>query len=255
MGAEDIATGSDASVLWEQVGQVGLITLNRATAGNSLNGAVFTELGVLLTEALANDSVRALVLTGTGERFFCTGMDLSAAGDFSGAWPGGQIVRDFMTGDFPTPIVAAVNGAAVGGGFELVLASDLVVAEAHARFGLPEVTRGLIAGGGGTLLATRIPQVFALELALTGALIEAPRALELGLLNEVVEVGAAKARAIEVAQVIAGNAPLAIALTKKLVRARRLGESEELMAVFGSSDAREGGRAFAEKRRPEFRGA
>ena len=181
-------------------------------------------------------------------------MDLSEAGDFKDGWPGGQLVKDFMVGDFPKPIVAAINGAAVGGGFELMLASDLVVTESHARFGLPEVKRGLIAGGGGTLLASRIPQVFALELALTGALIGAARAEHLGLVNEVVAEGAARARAIEIAQLIAANAPLAIALTKRLVRARRLGESEELLTVFRSSDAREGAIAFAEKRAPEFRG-
>lgn len=245
---------SDDPVLWEQLGQVGVITLNRPHVGNSLNLDLFLALGQLLDLALVDDGVRALVLTGTGERFFCTGMDLSSAGDFSNGWPGDQIVRDFMTGDFPKPIVAAVNGAAVGGGFELVLASDLVVAAANARFGLPEVTRGLVAGGGGTLLASRIPQVFALELALTGALVSAKRALQLGVINEVTADEVVVEKAIELAQLIAGNAPLAVALTKRLVRSRRLGEPEELMTVFTSNDAKEGAVAFAQKRKPDFRG-
>ena len=249
------ANDDAAPVLWEQMDDVGILTFNRPAAGNSLNVALFEELGKLLAAVLEDQTVRALVITGAGARFFCTGMDLSGAGDMSKGWPGGQLVREFVTGDFPKPIVAAVNGAAVGGGFELVLASDLVIAETHARFGLPEVTRGLIAGGGGTLLAARIPQVFALELALTGALIDAARAERLGLVNEIVAEGAARSRAIELARVVAANGPLAVALTKKLVRARRLGEPEELLGVFGSNDAKEGAIAFAEKRRPQFSGS
>jgi enoyl-CoA hydratase len=159
------------------------------------------------------------------------------------------------------PVIAAVNGAAVGGGFEMVLGCDLVVAAAHARFGLPEVKRGLMAGGGGTLLGTRLPLALALEVALTGELIDAPRAAEWGLVNRIVPAEALLEASLALAATIAANGPLAIRTTKQLVRRAVLDDPkrgwatpEELTGVFGSEDAKEGAMAFLEKRPPVWKG-
>jgi enoyl-CoA hydratase len=149
----------------------------------------------------------------------------------------------------------------VGGGFELVLACDLVVAADTARFGLPEVKRGLMAGGGGTLLGTRLPLSLALEVALTGELISASRAAEWGLVNRVVPSADVLSTALGLAETIAANGPLAIQMTKQLVRRavlddpkRGWGTPEELAVVFGSEDAKEGAMAFIEKRAPTWKG-
>ena len=159
------------------------------------------------------------------------------------------------------PVIAAVNGAAVGGGFELALACDLVVAANTARFGLPEVKRGLIAGGGGTLLGTRLPLSLALEVALTGELIDAQRAASWGLVNRVVPAEELLDAALGLAQTIAANGPLAIRMTKELVRRAVLDDPksgwatpEELTGIFASEDAQEGAMAFLEKRPANWKG-
>jgi enoyl-CoA hydratase len=159
------------------------------------------------------------------------------------------------------PVIAAVNGAAVGGGFELALACDLVVAADTARFGLPEVKRGLLAGGGGTLLGTRLPLSLALEVALTGELIDAQRAASWGLVNRVVPAAELLDAALGLAQTIAANGPLAVRMTKELVRRavfddpkRGWATPEELTAIFASEDAQEGAMAFLEKRPANWKG-
>jgi len=239
---------------------VEVLTLNRPEARNALSPELMTELGVALQEALDDVGTRALVLTGAGDKAFCAGMDLKA---FSEGGSGGAVstpaLTAFFAGDYPKPIVAAVNGAAVGGGFELVLTSDLVVAVDHARFGLPEVKRGLFPAGGGTAIGTRIPLPLALELGLTGDYIDAARALELGLVNRVVASDDLLPAALELAQKIAANGPLGVQLTKKLIRRGLADEGakatpEEMQAVFGSEDAKEGATAFMEKREPRWTG-
>jgi enoyl-CoA hydratase len=191
-------------------------------------------------------------------------MDLKAFGE------GAQGVDDprasamqsaLFGGEYPKPVIAAVNGAAVGGGLELVLGSDLVVAASHARFGLPEVKRGLFPAGNGTLIGTRIPLALALEMGLTGDLVDAPRAAEMGLVNRVVPAGALMDEALALAGRVAANGPLGVALTKRLMRgavqqgpAHGRAAPEEAAAVFGSEDAKEGAAAFMEKRTPNFTG-
>ncbi len=159
------------------------------------------------------------------------------------------------------PLVGAANGTAVAGGFELLLGCDVIVAAEHAAFGLPEVQRGLMPAGGGTFLGTRIPLSIALEMALTGDPISAARAYELGLVNAVVPGDEVLARAVEIADRIAGNGPLAVGAVKELVRlgvadvAGAWGRLRELQpVVFGSEDAREGAQAFVEKRPPTWQG-
>ena len=264
----------------EQHGLVQVLRLNRPEAANSLNPEMLRELGRAFHESNTDDATQVLVLTGAGERIFCAGMDLRAfsqsdqspgsgtagsnAGSNAGSTQGGAAdgATPFNFRTLPTkPVIAAVNGAAVGGGFELALSCDLVVAADTARFGLPEVKRGLIAGGGGTLLGTRLPLSLALEVALTGDLIDAQRAASWGLVNRVVPAAELLDAALGLAQSIAANGPLAIRMTKELVRRAVLDDPkrgwatpEELTSIFASEDAQEGAVAFLEKRPASWKG-
>jgi enoyl-CoA hydratase len=259
----------------EQHGLVQVLRLNRPDAANSLNPELLRELGTAFREIETDDGTQVVVLTAAGDRIFCAGMDLRAfseSRDESADKPqkqekpqGADSAEAAVTFDFKDPstkpVIAAVNGAAVGGGFELALACDLVVAADTARFGLPEVKRGLMAGGGGTLLGTRLTLSLALEVALTGDLLPAARAAEWGLVNRVVPAAELLSTALALAETIAANGPLAIRMTKKLVRRavlddpkRGWGTPAELTAVFGSEDAKEGAMAFIEKRPPAWQG-
>lgn len=251
-------TGADP-VLVERRGPVRIVTINRPHAANSLDGPTMTGLGWAFAEAEADPEVRALVLTAAGDRIFCAGMDLKAF-----VTPGGMDVDgpglDVLTARvYPKPVVAAVNGTAVGGGLELAMACDLLVVSETARFGLPEVSRGLVAAGGGTRLPRRIPLAHALELGLTGELVDAARIREMGLVNRVVPAVEVLAAALALAQRIAANGPLALRVTKELMYAEIGDPDREALAravkpVFDSADAREGATAFAEKRPPRWTG-
>ena len=239
-------------LLTERVGaakDIALLTMNRPEVRNALN----PELGQALTEAFRaadeDPSVRVVVLTGAGP-VFCAGMDLKSFAQ------GGKMtgMTWFYQEGISKPTIAALNGTAVAGGFELALACDLIVASEDAKVGIPEVKRGLFAAGGGTTLSQRIPLAVALELGLTGEPITARRAHEIGLVNQVVPADSVQRAAIELAEKIAANAPLSLAITKKLMRERRWGTPEETRAVFGSADAREGAIAFAERRAPIWTG-
>lgn len=255
----------------ERQGRVEVLTLNRPASANALDGELLAALGDALDELERDDDVWVVVLTGAG-RHFCGGMDLRAfgersddqgAGDSGGGAGGGSARRGLglFTTPFEKPLIAAVNGAAVGGGLELVMTCDLVVAAEGARFGVPEVRRGLIPGGGGTLLGTRIPLVLALELLLTGELVDAERAAAWGLVNRVVPPDRLLPVALELAGAVAANGPLAVRMAKRLGR-RALSEGtaagwatpEEQAAIFSSDDAREGALAFVEKRTPNWSG-
>lgn len=246
----------------ERIGSALLITLDRPEARNAVNAAVAAELTAVLDELEADPELRAGVLTGEGGTF-SAGMDLKAA--LRGESPAVE-GRGFggLTEAEPTkPLIAAVEGFAMGGGFELALACDLIVAAEDARFGLPEVKRGLIAAGGGVIrLPKRIPHHLAMELLLTGEPVEGRRAGDLGLANRVVGKGQAVAEALRLAEQLATNAPLALAAVKRVVRAAdgapdaeafafQRGEMETLMA---SDDVREGMTAFAERRSPRWTG-
>ncbi|RSN57916.1 enoyl-CoA hydratase-related protein [Actinomadura sp. WAC 06369] len=236
-------------VLIEQRGHVRVLTLNRPAARNALDPAAMEELSAALRAADADPGTRAIVLTGAGT-VFCAGLDMKAfarGGDIKGlVW--------FYHRSVATPVVAALNGSALGGGFELVLACDLVVAAEDARLGMTEVARGLFAGGGGTTLSQRIPMALALEMGLTGDPVTAERARGYGLVNRVVPAGSVLAEALALAGRIAGNGPLGVAMTKKLMRQRRWCTPDEVNEVFGSADAKEGARAFAEGRAPQWTG-
>jgi len=236
-------------LLTERIGNVLVLTLNRPEVRNALNPELKDRLTQEMREADADPGIRAVVITGNGP-VFCAGMDLkafAAGGDFGG------LVWLYKEG-ISKPVIGALNGPALAGGFELVLACDLIVAAEEAKVGLPEVKRGLFAAGGGTTLSARIPLAVALEFGLTGEFMSAQRAREIGLFNRVVPAGDVKQEALALAAKIAENAPLSVAITKKLMRERRWGTDEETSAVFRSGDAMEGARAFAERRAPVWTG-
>jgi enoyl-CoA hydratase len=230
-----------------------------------LSPALITGLSDSLKAAKDDDGVRAVVITGAGEKAFCAGMDLRA---FSEARESGNAdmgsfnaLMWFHKGEFPKPVIAAVNGPAVAGGCELVLSCDLVVAADHATFGLSEVKRALFPAGGGTTLSARIPLAFAMELGLTGDAIDAARAHEIGLVNRVVPAAKLMEAAMELASKIAANGPLAVQVTKRLMRESALVDPqrgwagpEDIGLVFTSEDAAEGAKAFVEKRPPQWKG-
>lgn len=242
---------------------VGVITLDRPEKRNALDAAMIDGIVHGLHAHEADPSVRAIVLTGTGDRAFCAGMDLNRVDSDSSDRPDRPETAGYkrlLVEGSTKPLIAAVNGTAVAGGFELMLACDLVVAADHARFGLPEVARGLVAGAGGTFLPQRIPRAVAFELALTGESVDAARAHELGLVNHVVAGAEVLPRALALAGVIAGNSPHAVRLTRGLLRDASDLPSEQAWArvdaavadVLTSADAREGARAFLERRPPRW---
>jgi enoyl-CoA hydratase/carnithine racemase len=246
----------------ERRGHVQVITISRPEVRNALNGAAARALAAAADELDADGDLRAGVLTGTGGAF-CTGMDLKAY--LKGDKPNieGRGFGGITTTPPRKPLIAAVEGYALAGGFELMLACDLVVAGESSKFGVPEVKRALVAGGGAALLLPRrIPYTAAMELLLTGELIDAGRAAALGLVNRLVPDGAALDVALRLAEVIAANGPLAVAVTKQIARAQAdwtltegfQRQAELYKPVFDSQDAREGAAAFAEKREPVWRG-
>jgi enoyl-CoA hydratase len=257
---------SEPVVVREQRGAVLVLRLNRPEARNALNPELIGELGAGLAAAEADSGVRAVVLTGTGDRAFCAGMDLRAfAAGGSAPTPaqeeGMATFNRFIRGDVAVPVVGAANATAVAGGFELLLGCDVVVASEEAKFGLPEVKRALFPAGGGVFLGNRIPLAVALEMALTGDSIDATRAYALGLVNEVVPADRVLDAALALAERVARNGPLALQATKELVRlaatnAERAWEkqAEWQPKVFGSQDAKEGATAFIEKRDPVWQG-
>ncbi|MER7638632.1 enoyl-CoA hydratase-related protein [Streptomyces sp. NPDC126522] len=237
-------------VLTERIGAVLVATLNRPEARNALNPELIDDLSVVLREADTDPSVRAIVLTGAGT-VFCAGMDLKAFAKGGGGFDG--LVWFFREG-IAIPVIAALNGSALAGGFELALACDLVVAAEDAKLGIAEVKRGLFAAGGGTTLADRVPLAVALEMGLTGDLVTASEAKQFGLVNRAVPAGEVREAALTLAERIAENGPLGVAMTKKLMRERRWAEPDEVTSVFKSADAVEGARAFAERRSPVWTG-
>ena len=237
-------------VLTERIGAVLVATLNRPEARNALNPELIDELSTVLREADTDPAVRAIVLAGAGT-VFCAGMDLKAFAKGGGKFDG--LVWFFREG-ITTPVIAALNGSALAGGFELALACDLVVAAEDAKLGIAEVKRGLFAAGGGTTLADRVPLAVALEMGLTGDLVTASEAKQFGLVNRAVPAGEVRDMALTLAGRIAENGPLGVAMTKKLMRERRWAEPAEVDSVFRSADAAEGARAFAERRSPVWTG-
>jgi enoyl-CoA hydratase len=249
-------------VLVERRGAVQVITINRPDARNALDRAVAEGVAAAVDELDASDELRAGVLTGAGGTF-SSGMDLKAF--LRGETPAieGRGLCGITRTPPRKPLIGAVEGWALAGGFELLLACDLVVAGRTARFGVPEVKRSLVAAGGAALLLPqRVPYAVALEMLLTGEPVDAERAHAVGLVNRVVDEGGALDAAVELAGLIAANGPLAVAATKQIAASTGDWPADEAWArqdeltrpVFASEDAREGSTAFAERRAPVWRG-
>lgn len=258
-------TNSTDELVTERRGPILVVRLNRPDARNALTPGLLADIGAAMLEAESDPEIRVVVITGTGDRAFCAGMDLRA---FAGGEQVGLGTDEatagyyrLIQGQLTVPLVGAANGTAIGGGLELLLGCDIVVASSQAKFGFPEVKRGLFPAGGGTFIGTRIPLGIALEMTLTGDTIDASRAYELGLVNAVAAPDDVLGTALTFAQRIADNAPLGLAACKELVR---LGVSDTARAserlkewqpiVFASQDAKEGATAFVEKRKPVWQG-
>ena len=251
-----------SEVLVEHEDGLVIITINRPEAKNAVNRAVSYGVCAAVDELDARDDLRVGILTGAGGTF-CSGMDLKAflRGEVTRV-EGRGILGIAMTPP-KKPLIAAVEGYALAGGFEAMLACDLTVASRDARFGIPEVKRGLAAAAGGLMRLPRvIPQRIAMEMALTGDMISAERAAQYGLINVLTEPGQALAEAKKLAARIIANAPLSVAASKRVIVEQRDWPIAEMFArqleitgpILASEDAREGAAAFAEKRKPDWKG-
>jgi len=251
-------------VLREIDGPVATLTLNRPKALNALSPELMGELIAALEACDADDQVRCIVLTG-GPRVFAAGADIKAMAEASPVemLTSRTIERWARVAATRKPIIAAVSGYALGGGCELAMMCDIIIASETAQFGQPEITIGIIPGAGGTQRLTRALGPYrAMELILTGATISADEALRHGLVNRVVPVEALLAEATRLARRIAAQPPLAVQLAKEAVRAAaettlREGLALELRnfyLLFATEDQKEGMRAFIEKRKAEFKG-
>ncbi|MEV7344477.1 crotonase/enoyl-CoA hydratase family protein [Streptomyces sp. NPDC093544] len=256
------ARSASAATL-ERRGSIALITLNRPRALNAVNAELSAAVGAALEEFAADSGLRVAVVTGAG-RAFCAGMDLKEAAAGRDVmdprhpeWGFAGLVRHWVD----KPLIAAVNGLALGGGAEIVLACDLVVADENATFGMPEVHHGLFPAAGGVLrLQQRVPRNIALELALTGTPVDAIAAAGWGLVNRVAPAGKSVETALALAGEVAAGAPLSVRAVKRFMASREAeaGAWEQNERVWqevnASDDAKEGPRAFAEQRVPRWTG-
>lgn len=249
-------------VLTSQADGVLVVTLNRPKARNAANRALAEGVAAAMDELDANDDLRVAILTGAGGTF-CSGMDLKAF--VTGEMPhiAGRGFAGLTESSPKKPLIAAIEGYALAGGLELAISCDLIVAADDSKFGIPEAKRGLAAAAGGLVkLPRQIPPRLAMELALTGDFISAQRALEMGLINQVVPAGTALDAAKALAAKIAANGPLAVAASKQVIIQQQDWSSDEMFSkqgeivtpIFTSEDAIEGATAFAEKRAPNWKG-
>lgn len=250
----------DNAVLVERRGRIMIITMNRPNARNAINGALSNGVWNAVTELNNDPDLTAGVLTGAGG-YFCSGMDLKAFARGEDIGPFGEFIR----AGCEKPLIGAIEGFAIAGGCEMALACDLLVAAKGAKIGIREVKVGLFAAAGGLFrLPSRVGYAKAMEMAITGDHILAEEASDAGMISELTEPGGAVDAAIALAERVAKNAPLAVAASKKLVRAAAQGYDEETLwkmqgplqqSVFTSNDAKEGPKAFAEKRDPNWTGS
>jgi enoyl-CoA hydratase len=251
-------------ILVERNERVGIVTLNRPKELNALNTQLIGELALALEEFDRDEAIRCIVITGAGEKAFAAGADIKEMSDKSPI--------DMLTGDFEhwlrikrihTPLIAAVGGYALGGGCELAMACDMIVASENAHFGQPEILIGVIPGAGGTQRLTKtLGKYRTMEMVLTGVQISAQEMAAHGLVNRVVPKGEHLNEALKLAKTVAAQAPVAVRLGKEAVLAALETSLEEGLEIerknffllFATEDMREGMRAFIEKRKAEFQG-
>ena len=258
----DNNAGEEQPVLTERRGNVLLITLNRPQVRNAVNAALAAGVAGALDELDADEELSVGVLTGTGG-FFSAGMDLGAFVRGESPWFGDRGFAGIAQRASRKPLIAAIEGFAVAGGMEIALACDLIVAAKGAKLGIPEAKRALVAAGGALLrLPRRMPYHVVMELALTGDTQPAERFHHFGVVNSLAEPGSAVDVALELAERLAKNGPLALAASKRVLQEQFDWSSEEMWQrqgeitgpVFASEDAKEGANAFKEKREPVWRG-
>jgi len=250
-------------VTLERIGKVMLITLNRPEARNAINLETAQALAQALDEFDADPSIAVGVLTGANNTF-CAGMDLKAfAKTGQRPYVGDRGFAGICERPPAKPLIAAVEGYCLAGGFEIALSCDLIVAANSANFGLPEVKRGIVPGSGGMVrLPSRVPYHMAMEMVLTGGMYPAARMAELGLVSRLAEPGKATEQALALAEQIAANGPLAVQTAKSIISQSRDWRQSDLFdlqrpriaGIFTSADAKEGATAFAEKREPVWQG-
>jgi len=254
-----VTDNTEDAVIVERKGRVMVIRLNRPDQMNAINGALSGGLWAAVQELNADPALTAGVLTGNG-RGFCSGMDLKAFSRGEDIGP----MFDFIKAGAEKPLIGAIEGFALAGGLELALSCDLLVAAKGAKLGIPEVKVGLFAAGGGLIrLPSRVGYGKAMEMAITGDPISAEDGATFGLISKLAEPGEALDVAISLAERIARNAPLGVAASKQMIRSSVGASEDELwklqgplqMSVFTSDDAKEGPKAFAEKREPNWTGA
>lgn len=264
------------SLIVERDGAVLILTMNRPERRNALTPDMLVRFADAWDFADADDSIRAVIVTGAGDVAYCAG------GDLNDGWMSGEVTEEaariqerlkndpgvtgkglLLTHWCTKPIIAVVNGQCMGGGCEMLQSTDIRIAEEHATFGVPEVKRGLIAGAGSTMrLKRQIPYAVAMDMLLTGRVLDAEEALRWGLVSHLVPTGDGMAKAREIAEIICGNGPLAVRASKaSAVETGWLPEAEaqpieiaHVVPVMRSADAKEGMKAFVEKRRPNFEG-
>ena len=261
---------TDTTILTERRGHVLIVTINRPEARNAVNAAVHVGIGTALETAENDPEIRVVVITGAGDKSFCAGADLVALSRGESLYPDDPAQQAWgfagmVSHPISKPIIAAVNGFAFGGGCEIALMSDIIVAADHAQFGLPEVKVGLFAAAGGAFrLAQQLPRKLAMEYMLTGDPIPAARAAEFGLVNHVVPLTDLMPTALALAEKIAANAPLSVQASKRVALGIDEGRiaadapywehnTRERGVLMRSEDAREGPLAFAQKRKPEWK--
>jgi enoyl-CoA hydratase len=253
---------NEQPLITERRDRVLLIKLNRPDARNAVNLAMAEGMSAALDELDATDELSLGVITGEGKGF-SSGMDLKAFATGERPWAGDRGFAGIVQKPAEKPLIAAIEGFAVAGGLEIALACDLIVAARGAKLGIPEAKRGLVAAAGALRqLPRRLPAAIAMELALTGETIDAERGAELGLINRLAEPGKALETALELADEVAANAPLALRASKTVLKEQWSWDDqtfwekqgEAVGPVFSSEDAIEGATAFSEKRAPIWKG-
>lgn len=254
------------AVLFEKVNQhIGLVTINRPNAMNAVNGDVAKGIAALVDQTEADDDIWVVILTGAGDRAFCAGADLKeiSKGNAQSLSVPEKGFGGLVYAKRTKPWIAAVGGFALAGGTELALACDMIVASEKSKFGLPEVTRGIVAAAGGVFRLPRVlPKAIAMEYIATGKHIPVEQALQFGMINRLVPDGQHLEGAIELATTISQNAPIAVRESLGVARQALNLEDKELIdlmhtasrKVFATEDAKEGPLAFVEKRKPRWTG-
>ena len=254
-------------IQFEKNKDIATITISKPKALNALSAMVLRELNECLNQIEEDETIRALVITGDGEKAFVAGADISELSelDSMGAEDFSKLGQDVFLKieNLKVPVIAAVNGFALGGGLELALACDFIIASENAKFGLPECTLGLIPGFGGTVrLARKVGPALAMQWALTGNMMDSSEAMRTGLVNHVYPQAQLKEEVMKLAETMASRAPMALQSIKELinktyglpVEAAMIMEKEAFGKMFVTEDCREGTKAFLEKRKPTFKG-